>query len=258
MRRRKTVALTLEKIYSRYHKAEYIKPDPLQFLSLYSDVKDREIVGLICASLALGRVKSILKIIDSVLEKLPSPYRNLLEWDENDLQEKFGNFLYRFYKGNDLIALLSAIGRTIREFGSLNNCFLEGYDSRDTTVLPGLVHLVRNLNRSSSLKMLPDPEKSSACKRLMLYMRWMIRKDEIDPGGWSGISPSKLVIPLDTHMLKVAEILKLTERKDGGMKTALEITVTLRKYDSEDPVRFDFSLTRPGIHPKLNYGEFHK
>lgn len=257
MRRRKTVELTLEKIYSLYHKTEYLKPDPLQFLSDYDDIRDREIVGLICAALALGRVNSILKILSFVLERLPSPYMNLLEWDEEELEQRFDGFLYRFYKSHDLVNLLSAIGNTIRQFGSLNNCFLSGYHKKDDSILPALQFFVKTLNNPNRLKMLPDPEKSSACKRLMLYLRWMIRNDNIDPGGWSGIPASKLIIPLDTHMLKVGEILKLTERKDGGMKTALQITETLRKYDKEDPVRFDFSLTRPGIHPELNYREFH-
>lgn len=256
MRRQKTVELILEDIYSRFHKKELIKPDPIQFLGSYNDMEDREIAGLVCACLALGRVNSIITIITKVLAQLPSPRKNLEEWDRGVLEKRFDWFVYRFFKKEDLVDLLLSIGRVIRKYGSLNGCFLAGMTPSDKNVLPGLTCLVENLNGEIRLKMVPDPAKGSAVKRLMLYLRWMVRKDEIDPGGWTGVSPSRLIIPLDTHMLKVAKLLKLTERKDGGMKTALEITETLRKYDHSDPVRFDFSLTRPGIHPDLNYGEF--
>ncbi|MBB6481578.1 TIGR02757 family protein [Spirochaeta isovalerica] len=256
MRRRKTVELTLNRIYGEYHKRELVEPDPLQVLYRYPDPGDREIIGLISSSLALGRVNSILKSIKQILQELPSPRSDLFEWKEDDIRYRFRDFRYRFYSGEDLADLLISIKHAIEDQGSLNGLFLRGYKEKDETVLPALNVFIKELNREKRLKMLADPSRNSACKRLMLYMRWMIRKDSIDPGGWTGVSTSKLIIPLDTHMLKVASLLKLTERKDGGMKTALDITSTLRKYDSADPVRFDFSLTRPGIHPALDYSVF--
>ncbi|MBI9097892.1 MAG: TIGR02757 family protein [Spirochaetaceae bacterium] len=256
MRSKQNIKLILEETYTKFHHREFVEPDPLQFLYPYSDVRDREISGIIASCLALGRVGSIIKIINEVLEKLPSPFENLMTLDPVEISELFSDFKYRFYIGNDLVDLLLAIKKIIKQYGSLNNCFLHGYRESHASVLPALLFFVNSLYDNSRLKMIADPSKSSACKRLMLYLRWMVRNDEIDPGGWQGIPRSKLIIPLDTHMRKISRMLKLSTRNDGGIKTALEITKSLQKYDPLDPIRFDFSLTRPGIHPDLNYDEF--
>jgi uncharacterized protein (TIGR02757 family) len=109
----------------------------------------------------------------------------------------------------------------------------------------------------SGQRVLPDPDKGSACKRLNLFLRWMVRKDDIDPGIWADIPKNILIIPLDTHMMQISQILGFTKRKAADMKTAIEITEALKQYDPVDPVRFDFSLTRLGIHPDLNYNELY-
>lgn len=252
----RVIASLLEEIYIKFHHRHFVQPDPLQFLYNYSHIKDREIVGLIASSLALGRVKSIIEAIKKVLDKLPSPYMDLTSLTEIDLISLFEDFKYRFYNHFDLINLLLAIKRIIIQYGSLNECFIAGYSEEDETILPALSYFIRELSKENPLKMLANPEKGSSCKRLQLYLRWMVRDDDIDPGGWTGISKSKLIIPLDTHIFKVSKLINLTNRNDTGMKTALEITDNLRKYDTEDPVKFDFSLTRPGIHPNLDYKEF--
>jgi len=253
---KKTTQLILEETYRKFHHREFVNPDPLQFLYNYSDIKDREIVGLLASSLALGRVNSIIKVIDSVLEKIPDPYKNLITLTRLDLVSLFSGFKYRFYNQEDLVNLLLAIRRIIKTYSSLNICFLAGYNETDKTILPALKFFVQNLNFEDKLKMIADPSKNSACKRLQLYLRWMIRKDVIDPGGWTGIPNSKLLIPLDTHIYKVSKIFELTSRNDWGMKTAIEITENLKKIDRDDPIRFDFSMTRPGINPRLGYEEF--
>jgi len=258
MRSQKTTAIIFDEIFEKFHKRDFVKPDPLQFLYNYSKIKDREIVGLIASSLALGRVSAIIDIIAGVLEKLPSPYINILTYSENELIDLFGNFKYRFYKPEDITGLLLAIKDVIEKFGSLNACFNSGYNNNHKTIHPALILFVNNLNEKKTLKMIADPSKNSACKRLLLYMRWMIREDVIDPGGWVGVPKSKLIIPLDTHIFKISKIFGLTTRNDTGMKTALEITENLKKYDKDDPIRFDFSLTRPGIHPDLDYRVFYK
>lgn len=252
----KTVELILEEKYRKFHYRKYVQPDPLQFLYDYQDIKDREIVGLIASSLALGRVNAIVGIIKDVLENIPSPYENIVFSSDGDLRKRMNWFKYRFYKHHDLLDLLLSIKNVILKYGSLNSCILAGYNENDETVLPSLQYFGRALNGGTHLKMIADPEKNSACKRLMLYLRWMIRQDEIDPGGWTGIPVSKLIIPLDTHIFKISRMLGLTARNDTGIKTALDITESLKKIDSSDPIRFDFSLTRPGIHPELDYSEF--
>jgi len=255
---KKTTQLILENTYNKFHHRRFVKPDPLLFLYNYSDIKDREIVGLLASSLALGRVNSILTIIETVLKKIPSPYEDIMSLTETELVLLFSNFKYRFYNHEDLTNLLLAIKSIINTYGSLNTCFLTGYSDSDITILPALNYFVQKLNFVNKLKMIADPSKNSACKRLQLYLRWMVRKDVIDPGGWVGIPKSKLLIPLDTHIAKVSKMLNLTSRNDGGMKTAIEITENLKKIDRDDPIRFDFSMTRPGIHPELGYEEFKK
>jgi uncharacterized protein (TIGR02757 family) len=248
--------LILNNLYEQFHLREFVQPDPLQFLYHYPKLEDREIVGLLASSLALGRVNAIIEIIEKVLTRIPSPHEYLVSLKEKEIKDLFPEFKYRFYDQEDLVSLLLAIKRILEEYGSLNMCFVRGYKQEDINILPALTFFVESLSSPKRLKMLANPSKGSACKRLMLYLRWMIREDIIDPGGWQGIPRSKLVIPLDTHMFKVGKILNLTGRNDAGMKTALEITEGLKKYNREDPVSFDFSLTRPGIHPDLNYDVF--
>lgn len=258
MRSHKTTALIFDETFKRFHHRKFVSPDPLQFLYNYEDLRDREIVGLIASSLALGRVSSIIDIIKKVLEKIPSPYLNISTRSNDELASLYSGFKYRFYKEEDFINLLLAIKDIIAQYGSLHACFFSAYNQHDETILPALLSFRNALTGTYYLKMIADPSKGSACKRLMLYLRWMIRKDEIDPGGWTGIPVNKLIIPLDTHILKISKMFQLTNRKDGGMKTALQITANLKKIDRNDPIRFDFSLTRPGIHPELGYEEFEK
>jgi len=103
--------------------------------------------------------------------------------------------------------------------------------------------------------LLPLPRLGSACKRLNLFLRWMIRKDDVDPGGWENIPLSKLIIPLDTHMHKIGILTGLTSRKQANMRTAFEITDGFKKLVPEDPVKYDFSLTRIGIRGDANFEE---
>ncbi|OFW52907.1 MAG: TIGR02757 family protein, partial [Actinobacteria bacterium RBG_13_35_12] len=138
----------------------------------------------------------------------------------------------------------------IAEYGSLNNCFLQGLKEEDKTVLSAALNFAKNLNdlaknRCSSL--VPSPIGGSAFKRLNLYLRWMVRRDNVDPGGWIGVSSSKLIIPLDTHMYRISLKLGFTERKQADIRTAMEITSALKKFDRDDPVKYDFALTRLGM-----------
>lgn len=254
-RKIKSVSSLLESIYSEYHHPSFIHPDPIEFLFNYSKTEDREIAGLIASSLATGRVNSILKTADEVLQKLPSPYKNLSEMDISDIENLFKDFKYRFYNSQSITDLLSGIKNTLTEYGSLNSLFASSLKKSADSIPDALILFADTLNRNNtaSYSLIPSPSKGSACKKLNLFLRWMIRKDSIDPGGWDDISSSLLVVPLDTHMMQISTILNFVSRKSADMKSALEITENLKKYDPEDPVRFDFSLTRLGIHPLLDY-----
>jgi uncharacterized protein (TIGR02757 family) len=241
----------LEQLYAYYNSPEWIHPDPLEFVYQYHDLQDQELVGLVAASLAYGRVAQILRSVSSVLEKMgPSPYMFVKSATSTSLRRTFHDFKHRFTTGEELVILLLGIRRVIERYGSLYVCFLSGLGDNDETVLPALSFLVNELRspfNGCSNSLLPLPQKGSACKRLNLFLRWMVRDDEVDPGGWCKVSPSKLVVPLDTHMHRICLLLKLTSRRHADMRTAMEITRAFRKIAPEDPVRYDFALTRLGI-----------
>jgi len=244
----------LECIYSQYNKREYINPDPLLFLYDYPEKKNREIAGFIAACLAYGRVEMIMETVATVLGKLlPTPFDYLISRTKKDMTNDFKGFRYRFADDVHLVNLLWGIREVLNQFSSLENCFYEGMIPEDETIIPGLAFLFEQMNRSKQIgHLLADPQKKSACKRSLLFLRWMVRKDQVDPGGWEKISPSLLIVPLDTHMHKIGMMLEFTKRKSTDMKTALEITQGFRQVVREDPVKYDFCLTRFGIRRELS------
>lgn len=247
---------TLDRIYRTYNREAYLHPDPLEFLHHYENQADREIVGLVAAALAYGRVAQILKTVSHILERMdPSPHEYVLNITSKTLRRDFSHFTHRFATGNHLAALLTGIKQAIEEHGNLYRCFLNGISVDDDTVLPGLVYFVRNITANGKHRvehLIPDPQKGSACKRLNLFLRWMVRKDKVDPGGWEAVPISKLIIPLDTHMHRIGQLLGFTQRKQADLRTALEITEGFRNIRPEDPVRYDFALTRLGIREDLD------
>ena len=237
----------LNRLYRRYNRREYVHPDPLEFLYAYPDTRDREIVGLIASCLAYGRVAQILKSVEYVLgKKGSSPAGFIAAASDRDLRRAFAGFKHRFTTDNDLVALLSGMRGVIEKHGSLNACFTAAIAPDDETILPAMTAFVDALG-AGGRHLLPSPLGGSACKRLNLYLRWMVRSDAVDPGGWSGVSPSQLIIPLDTHMACIARGLGITRRKSANMKMAVEVTDAFRAVSRDDPVKYDFALTRFGI-----------
>ncbi len=241
----------LDELYGKYNHRKFVHPDPLEFLYRHDDLRDREIVGLVSSSLAYGRVVQILKSVNIVLDKMkPSPYRFILETGPEHLEECFKGFKHRFTTGSEIAGLLIAAGKMIRDFGSLNSAFLENYNSTDDNIIPASLVFCKNISiisKNSCCTLIPSHTGGSAFKRLNLFLRWMIRHDRVDPGGWTGIPASKLIIPLDTHMHRISLQLGLTERKQADIKTAVEITGSFKKIEKNDPIRYDFALTRIGI-----------
>ena len=239
----------LEKLYSKYNYKKYIHPDPLEFLYKYKDNADREIVALIASSLAYGRVKQILKSVQTALDIIGPP----LQYLNNPLYKMnlhFKDFKHRFTTGDELAQMLFCTGGVIKKHGSLQKCFAKGIKPQHNTVLCALEFFANELAEFSTTgyrSLIPDPQKGSACKRLNLMLRWMTRKDKVDPGGWTCINKSKLIIPLDTHMHSIAIEHGLTGRKNANMRTALEITNAFAQFSPNDPVKYDFALTRPAI-----------
>ena len=255
---RKEIKLKLEELYSRYNHRRFVHPDPLEFLYPYNEIKDREIAGIIASSLAYGRVGQILKSTGYILKKMgPSPYGFLMVSDLDHLKQRFAGFKHRFTVGDEVACLLYAARSMIKDFDSLNNAFLAGYNEKDPNMIPAVLNFCESisiLSNGSCRSLIPSHLGGSAFKRLNLFLRWMVRNDRVDPGGWSGISSSKLLIPLDIHMHRISRSLGLTSRKQAGMKTVIEVTGSFKNIEKNDPIRYDFALTRIGIN-RL-HGEF--
>ena len=226
-----------------------IAPDPLQLVLRYDDPRDQEVAGLIAAAFAYGRADIIVTNIGAVLDKMtPSPARYLETFNELEATKRFAGFAHRFHKTPDLVALLGCIAK----HESLGHLFKECYDERDPDIGPSLSRFVTRLlptaYRLPSLHyLLTDPNDGSACKRMNLYLRWMIRRTPPDLGLWTFADPAKLVMPVDTHIHRIATFLGLNDRKSADWKAARAITDRLARFDAADPVRYDFALCRLGI-----------
>ncbi len=245
----------LEENYRALNHREYVHPDPLEFLYNYEDVDDREVVALVASCLAYGNVRQILKSVSTVLECMPCPDRFLRDNSLGSLLGRFGGFKHRFTTGTELATMLYGAKLAIERFGSLYGCFKAGLSADHATVIPALSAFVRELStpfdgRPRSL--LPSPDAGSACKRLNLFLRWMVRRDEVDPGGWDDVSPGRLIVPLDVHMHRMCLRLGFTARKQADLKAAYQITDAFQRMIPEDPVRYDFSLTRLGIRDDMD------
>lgn len=248
----------LEKLYADLNRREHVSPDPLQFLYDYSDPIDLEIVGLIASSLAYGRVAQILKSTQKVLQVMGSP-RDFLAGSRASMRRAFCGFKHRFTTGEEMANMLFAAKCAIEEYGSLGSCFAAGVMGDDATVLPAMALFVTEMTDFAGRPMgylLPSPESGSACKRFNLYLRWMVRNDRVDLGIWRGVDPAMLIIPLDTHMYKIGMKMGFTHRKQANLKAAVEITEGFRRIMPEDPVKYDFALTRLGIHSDRNISDF--
>ena len=247
----KKYADQLEKLYLEKNRRCYVDPDPLVVLYRYPDAADREIAGLIAASLAYGNVRQIMKSVETVLRIMgESPHAYIRESRSGDFRDDLDGFVHRFATGEHVSGLLCGIKSMITARGSLSEGFRKACAKTDETYLPALCAFARALREGAETDpghLLPRVEKGSACKRLNLFLRWMIRSDDVDPGGWDSLCPSKLLIPLDVHMHRVCSELGVTGRKQADMKTALTVTRAFAGISPKDPVRYDFVLTRRGI-----------
>jgi uncharacterized protein (TIGR02757 family) len=192
---------------------------------------------------------------------MTSPSSYLKNVTRKILEKDYTGFKHRFIKENDLVSMMLGIKDVILRYGSLGACFDSCMKEEDSTIFPALSKFVGELKAVSNdngNRLLPSPSNKSACKRLNLYLRWMVREDRVDPGGWVNIPTKKLIIPLDTHMHKIGLILGFTKRKQNDLKTALEITNAFRKFSPDDPVKYDFALTRLGIREKMDKEEILK
>ncbi len=229
-----------------------IAPDPLELVLRFRDPRDQEVAGLLAAAFAYGRADIIVANIGVVLARMtPSPYRYLAAFDRKEAARRFAGFAHRFHKTRELVELFDCLAAAIRTHGTLGALFEACHDARDADIGPALARFTRALigsRRSPALRyLLTSPDDGSACKRMNLYLRWMIRRTSPDLGLWTFADPAKLVMPLDTHIHRITSFLGLNTRKSADWQTARALTDRLAAFDRTDPVRYDFALCRLGI-----------
>lgn len=248
----------LDRLRGRFDRS-FLSPDPLAaIVPRFADPDDLETAGLIAACFAYGRADLIQRTVTAILDAMgPSPATFIDTFDGARNRSWMKGFVYRFHNRSDLVGLVRAMGEARREYGSLRELFLAHDDREAETILPGLIGMVKTLRRLARCRhdafahLLPDPSAGSASKRLNLYLRWMIRRDDIDPGPWFGsVDPARLVMPLDVHVGRIARRLGLLERSANDWRAAVELTRRLALLDPTDPVKYDFALCAYG---KLGY-----
>lgn len=235
--------------------------DPIVFPRRYDSPRDAETAGFIASCLAYGRADLFMKVAGRLLGRMgESPYDFIMDFDLKRHRSVFDGISYRFNETDDIICLVYILHIVLNEYGSLEHLFMKHFDPGDRTIERGLAGFVKELRQTDAspvygsrhypsglLQFFPSPSGGSACKRMNLYLRWMIRGRDIDLGLWKGVSSSALIIPLDTHIARISRCLKLTRRKAQDWKMAEEITGALRKLDPADPVKYDFALCHHGI-----------
>lgn len=249
----------LNTIYTKYHDRSYLGIDPLTVVHRYSDPDEIEIVGLVASCLAYGKVELIIRAIEKIIDLAGGDLLSLTkETPYSTKRSTLADFRHRFNDGLDIAVLLESARQVRDQYGSLHEAFLTCLGETDGTMKPAM-HRFVSILRERGMKllgyskrsfeyMLPSPHDGSACKRLNMYFRWMVRPaDGIDFGLWKGISPAILIIPVDVHVLRVARSLGLTGRSRADWRAAEEVTSGLRSVEPADPTKYDFSLCRYGM-----------
>ena len=257
--RKRAIRRALDRVDRCIDRNERLAADPIGSVrGRYRERKDLEIAALVGACLAFGNVKALRAKVDEAFDRLGPSLARLAD-DELEVFARLGGFRHRVYRGEDLARLVIGARRVQRASGSLGLRFQAELRSHGalrpaltafTTAIRegGGLHVARG-RRRGALHILPDPAKTSGCKRLLLFLRWMVRDDDgVDLGLWHDLVPTSLLLcPVDTHIFKLAKNLGLTSKKTMTWATAEEIGRALAFFDPNDPARFDFSLCHLGM-----------
>lgn len=246
----------LEYHYRAFDKTK-IEPDPLQFPHLFKDKKDIEVMAFIASVFAYGNVTQIINSLNKFLLVCDNKPYEFIKQSTTKKSKQQISLIHRFYSSKDIIQLFKSLNVTYKEFGSLKKLFFSGYNKTDGNLKNAITNFSRFFLKNAEMEfgslsrgikfMFPLPEKGSACKRMNLFLRWMVRKDELDFGLWNEMPTSKLIIPVDTHIARICKQLRLTKRKIVSWKMAEEITHNLKRFDPDDPVKYDFAICHIGM-----------
>ena len=248
----------LDQKVSQYNTLDFISPDPISIPHRFSKKQDVEIAGFFAATLAWGQRKTIIQKCLALMEMMDNaPYDFMLHHQEQDLKP-FLKFKHRTFNDVDTLYFLEFFSWYYRHHESLEDAFAIGWTD-DVEVMEKLL-----INFHQFFFQLPEapqrtrkhvatPARKAACKRINMFLRWMVRKDErgVDFGIWTKIKPSQLICPCDLHVDRVGRKLGLIERKQTDWLTAVQLTEKLREFDCEDPVKYDFALFGLGIEEKF-------
>jgi uncharacterized protein (TIGR02757 family) len=250
----------LDRLYETFNYPDSAA-DPIQIVRRFTRDDDREIVGFCAAALAFGRVSSVLHSIERLVGLMGArPAAYVRTFEPVVEAPRFRGLVHRWTRETDLVALLWLLRQMLDRSGSIEAFFLEGDDPAAPDVGPALDVFSRRAlaldlraaygrtpRRPGVAYFFPRPSAGSACKRLNLFLRWMVRRDALDLGVWRRVSPARLIVPLDTHVIRVGRCLGLTRYTSPGWRMAEDITRSLRRLDPGDPVRYDYSLCHLGM-----------
>jgi uncharacterized protein (TIGR02757 family) len=246
----------LERLYREFDYGARLGRDAIQYPLRYADAADRELVSLLTCCLAYGRVDLFGRELDRVLGVMgPSPASFVREFDPHRQGHAFDGFLYRFNRPRDVVAFCVAARDVLARHGTLEKCFLAGDPEPRGPIGPPLERFARAFLEADLREVFPRgrpsrgyrhlfplPSAGGPCKRLLLYMRWMVRREPPDFGLWPEVSPARLLVPVDTHVENMSRAIGLTRRRSRNWKMAEEITARLAAVDPADPVKYDFAL----------------
>jgi uncharacterized protein (TIGR02757 family) len=265
---RSPLSRQLDKLYADFNVEESVA-DPVWRVRRYSRPDDQEVVAFIAAALAFGRVQSVLNSIDGMLAVMgPSPAAFVRGFEPARDRHVFKHLVHRWTNGADFAALVWIIHEMLRQSGSIEDFFVEGLAADAVDVGAALQSFS---TRALAIDVTPiygkkkpkpgvayffsRPSSGGACKRLNLFLRWMVRDDRVDLGVWKKVKPGQLIVPLDTHVIRVGQCLQLTKLKSPGWRMAADITAGLRAIDPVDPIRFDFSICHLGMMNACGFGK---
>ena len=257
----------LDRLYADFNYADSAT-DPIQIVRRFTRDDDREVVGFIAGALAFGRVLSVLQSIERMVAVMgPEPAAYVRQFDPRRDGPAFAGIVHRWTRGPDLVALLWILRQMVDRAGSVEGFFLEGCGAPAEDIEGALTSFStralaldlqaaygRVPKRPGVCYFFPRPSAGSACKRLNLFLRWMVRRDALDLGVWRRVSSSQLIVPLDTHVIRVGRCLRLTSYTSPGWRMARDITASLRRLDPEDPVKYDYALCHLGMMNACGFG----
>ncbi len=248
------IRILLEKLHAKYNHRVFVPPDPLQFVYRYTERRDVEIAAFLASALAYGRVRQIERSLSQLLDRMDNAPFQFTSHFNGTARAKLRSFKHRFTTGDDLSDLLVLFQRVFDDHGNLESFFALGYHDADATVLPALSRFCDSLCQMHGTRisaglnyLLANPSRGSASKRLNLFLRWMVRQDEVDLGVWTHVDRAKLMVPMDVHMARLCRILGLHDDKTISLSTVLKVTRAFGRIHPEDPARYDFALSRLGI-----------